>query len=532
MAPAEDTSIVPRAITACVAGTLTACFLILYLLTTHYDVTMDAGDAAQFQTIGVVGGIPHQPYPFYCILSNCFARLPMGEPAFRVTLLSVVCAALTVGLLFVLIVGITRDVIASAIAGAAFGLSHAFWQAAVVAEVYAPGTLLFVVFLLLLLRLLRTGSRSTWFMLVLTVGFLVSHHQLNIAVFPALAFVLYRQRGRLAGYLSRRDVAVGAALFLLPFTLYLYTYIVAGNPNALNWYENQGRYLYADRGFDPAAFAHFWEKLRFQMWPARYGDILQTPVGFARQTVYWVRHLVSLEYPFLGSLVIVAGFLSLWRAERELRVFWLVLIVAYAGLALNYLSGGALTYTYSIPIYLVLAIYLAHGVSRFRRSVARYKRISVVAIAALAVLLVALPVLRHGRTSPFARFLRSPGGILEIEQGEGFFWHLIASGTKGREYGESVANTVAPNSLIFAKWAEANVLLYHKLVSGLLQEVDVHYVLPRRAYMVNLIREKKPDEVYFAFRPDSLGFTTVETVRVEPARRLYRVDVTQIFSAD
>jgi hypothetical protein len=241
---------------------------------------------------------------------------------------------------------------------------------------------------------------------------------------------------------------------------------------------------------------------------------------------------VSLEYPFLGPLVMVAGFLSLWRAERELRVFWIVLIGAYAALALNYLSGGGLTYTYSIPIYLVLAVYLAHGVSWFRRSVARYKTVSVVAVAVLAALLVTLPVLRHVRTSAFARFLRSPDGVQEIERGEGFFWHLLASGAKGREYGESVANTVSPNSVIFAMWPEANVLLYHKLVSGLLQEVDIHYVLPRRAYMINLIREREPDAVYFAVRPDSLGFATAETVRVEPARRLYRVDVTQIFNAD
>ena len=265
------------------AGVLAACFLVIYLFMTHYDVTMDAGDAAEFQIIGSVGGVPHQPYPLWCILSNAAARLPFGEPAFRVTLLSVVCAAVAVGLLLLLIAGVTRDVTASVVAAAAFGLSHAFWQIAVVAEVYALNTLLQIVFLLLLLNWCQTYTRSSWFLLMLATGFLVSHHQVNIAVFAPLTFLLYRSRGEIRSHLSARDIGVGGALFVLPFSLYLYTFIASTSPLMFNWYDNQGQYLYADGGFDPDGFSSFWEKLRFQMWPARYGEILQTPAGFAER---------------------------------------------------------------------------------------------------------------------------------------------------------------------------------------------------------------------------------------------------------
>ncbi|MFQ5511791.1 MAG: protein O-mannosyl-transferase family [Candidatus Krumholzibacteriia bacterium] len=513
-----------RDVGACVAA-LAAVFLVFYLLTSHYDVTMDAGDAAQFQTIGVVGGIPHQPYPLWCVLSNCAALLPIGEPAFRITLLSALCASVSIGLLFLLFVQMTGDALASMIACAAFGLSHAFWQIAVVAEIYALSTLLFIIFLLCLTRWVAADSVPAWLALAFTTGLVVSHHQLNVAVLPALALVLWRYRWRVRQRYSARHALAAAALFLLPFTLYVYTYVIDGNPNTLNWYDNQGQYLYADRGLDPAAFAGFWERLRFQMWPARYGEIVQTPAAFAARAVLWVRHLVSLEFPFLAPFIMMAGFVSLWRDSR-LRWFWLLLMATYGALAVNYLSGGSLTYTYSIPIYVVLCLYLSQGVALARRGAARGRRVLLPVV--LGGALVALPVLRHLAASPFARFLRSAEGVAEVEAGSGLFWHLIASGNKGRLYGESVAGAVAPNSLIFAAWAEGNVLFYHKLAKGLLRDVGIHYVLPRPEYMARLIREKAPVAVYFTVRPDSLGFESAEVLAVEPGRRLYRVDVAGI----
>ena len=52
------------------------------------------GDGAKFQYIAQVWGIPHTTgYPLYIPLTRLFSLLPFGDVAYRVNLLSAVCAA-------------------------------------------------------------------------------------------------------------------------------------------------------------------------------------------------------------------------------------------------------------------------------------------------------------------------------------------------------------------------------------------------------------------------------------------------------
>ena len=112
------------------------------------------GDVAQFQLLGLLGGLAHaNGYPVYITLANLFALLPIGSPseaAYRVNLLSAVLGAVSVGLVSLFVARVGRSVLAGLFAGLAFLALGATWSLATVATPYTlDTTLTLVVFLLL-----------------------------------------------------------------------------------------------------------------------------------------------------------------------------------------------------------------------------------------------------------------------------------------------------------------------------------------------------------------------------------------------
>ena len=76
--------------------------------------------------------------------------LPIRSPAWRISLLSAICAALTVGGVYLLTRYFTRSRVGAVLGGLALGISYTFWSQAVIAEVYTTG-LAFLTGIMLLL---------------------------------------------------------------------------------------------------------------------------------------------------------------------------------------------------------------------------------------------------------------------------------------------------------------------------------------------------------------------------------------------
>jgi hypothetical protein len=111
-------------------------FLAVYTRTAAPSVL--SGDSAEFQLAAPLLGVPHPTtYPLYVLLGKLATLLiPLGDIAWRVTLVSALCAALAVALFFLLarrIVGLAGAVVAAL----ALGVTPGLWNAATLAEVYA-----------------------------------------------------------------------------------------------------------------------------------------------------------------------------------------------------------------------------------------------------------------------------------------------------------------------------------------------------------------------------------------------------------
>ncbi|MEO7910947.1 MAG: DUF2723 domain-containing protein, partial [Roseiflexaceae bacterium] len=124
-------------VVAQLAVLLLLLFLALYIRTAAPSVL--SGDSAEFQMAAPLLGVPHPTtYPLYVLLGKLATLvIPFGDLAWRVTIVSAICAALAVALFFRVARRLSGSTPAALIGALALGLAPGMWNAATMAEVYA-----------------------------------------------------------------------------------------------------------------------------------------------------------------------------------------------------------------------------------------------------------------------------------------------------------------------------------------------------------------------------------------------------------
>jgi hypothetical protein len=189
-------------------------------------------DPAEFQLACYTLGLAHPTgYPLYLALGWLWSHLlAMGNPAFRINLLSTVFAASAVAFFYPLVLEVVGRSFPDAhrafarpvavIAAVMLAVSPAFWSQALVAEVYALNSLFVVCTLRLVLSWASSGSSRMLGLTAFVYGLSLTHHVTMLLLLPALlAFVWLRDRS-----VFRSWKLVGSLLLLsvLPLSLYLY----------------------------------------------------------------------------------------------------------------------------------------------------------------------------------------------------------------------------------------------------------------------------------------------------------------------
>lgn len=99
--------------------------------------TILEGDGAEFQTLACTLGIAHTTgYPFYLMLGKLFTFLPVGDIAYRVNLMSAVCAAGAVFLAYFIMLRLVKNLPSAFLASIFLAISYTLWSQAIIAEVY------------------------------------------------------------------------------------------------------------------------------------------------------------------------------------------------------------------------------------------------------------------------------------------------------------------------------------------------------------------------------------------------------------
>jgi hypothetical protein len=348
----------PRALKAThlIAGLVFAAALALYLVTLAPTVVAMFDDSLEFQVIAYQLGIAHPTgYPLYSLLGWLFTRLPVGDVAYRVNLLSAICGALAVT--FVYLIGLELSgrnwpgPLAAICGAATLAVTPVFWSQATVAEVYTLNAAFVAGLLWLLVRL--AGSESGWLApgllpVALVFGLALTHHRTIMLLVPAAALFLWRVLGRARraspGATAHRPAPGGwrtgarlAAAGLAPLLLYLYLPL-RSQPGSLD-----GSYV--------NTLAGFWSYVT----AAGYGSfIFQNPMNTARDSAFYL-NMFWQQFGPVGLLAGLAGAVILVRRGPA----GLLAAVAFASyLSFNLVYRVADVEVFFIPLFLVWAIWV------------------------------------------------------------------------------------------------------------------------------------------------------------------------------
>jgi hypothetical protein len=436
--------------------TVTAGFL--YLLTAARDIVV--GDSPDLITAAVVLGVPHPPgYPLFTLLGHVFSLLPLGAIPFRVNLVSVVCDAITAGLVFLTAFRLSRSPIAAAAAAFVLALDPPFWSWSLVAEVFPLNNLLAALLIYLLVIWNDDPKRYGFLALAAFIaGLALTNHQTIVLLGPSVCFILWRHRAILLT--QPRIIAICAAAFLVGLLPYAY----------IPWAT--ARHPVYDRGGISSLddFIAFVTRRRF-------GSHHLVPEVYQGGAV-WPR-LVTLCYSFGGvmGLFVILGAI---RAVRYCRWYFWFSLLAFASTGLLF----AMISNFNLPSMVGGAWVLE-----------RFFLLPLVAVAPLVALGVVMLAERLASVASELRRQSVPiiSGGLAVVLAVGLVTNYRridqSNNHIARNYGEDLLASVGPDSILFAA-GDPCVLPLMYLTAVEKQRPDVTVIaipfLPARWYIAQL----------------------------------------------
>jgi hypothetical protein len=351
----------------CLVTSSVYCFSLAPTITWQHQGA-DSGDLA---TAVAVGGVPHPSgYPTYLLLAELLSTLPLGgDIAYRLNLMSAVCAALAVALLYLSAVqtlscplrekfqsvggegreeSVPLDLaeVSALVAALTFAFSPLFWSQAVIAEVYALNALLVALLLWLTLRV-RAGSGGCLGWLCLAIGLALGNHLAVILLLPlilALAWPAYRQQSR-----GRR---LGLILLLLA-GLSVYGIIPwrAASQPPINW-----------------GGADHWQGLYWLVTGEAYhGYVFSLPWEYVRPRLLALVQILVQDLAWWGLPVALWGWRRMLRHDRWLAAGSLLTVGLIGVYTVSYSTADS--YLYLLPALMLMSLWLAWGLLDLLRRV-------------------------------------------------------------------------------------------------------------------------------------------------------------------
>ncbi|HUF46965.1 MAG TPA: DUF2723 domain-containing protein [Vicinamibacterales bacterium] len=368
--------------------------LVVYLRTMLPDIG-GYEDTPKFQYLGAVLGTAHAPgYPLHTVLSYLFTLLPVGNPAYRVGLLSAVSAAATVGLVVLTVRALGCRRPAAIFASLTLGFGFAFWTFAVLAEVYSLAALLLLAVLYWLVRWHHSGRLLHLMAASASFALALGNHPTVGVTAPAIAlFVLASPQRRT---LTVRSMAAAFAVAASGFVQYTYL--------AIRTFQ-QAPFVEARVG-SVGDFVGLFRQDRYESfllpftWDTFWSSALPNLANQAR-----------LEFGLVGLIVIVLGVWVLGRRDWRVSTLFGLSAIATMGLMIHFLGYQQ---GFLVPAWTLVAVYLAVGADEIHRRLAALPGTAWASI--VAVMLVGYPALPLGsnfatndwsRRTTDARFMRA-----------------------------------------------------------------------------------------------------------------------------
>lgn len=351
--------------------------LIAYVRTLAPDVLY--GDSAEFQTLSYTLGVTHSTgYPTYLFLARVIGFLPIRNPAWRISLFSALCAAITVGGVYLLARYFTYSRVGAVLGGLALGLSYTFWSQAIIAEVYTPGMAFLVAIMLLLFHWqTEPGQRSLSLFaaaLVAGIGFGV-HASVWLVAPPAIALVLWTlwwNRASRSDWL--RALFAGSIGAVIGLTIFVMAFLITDWLNPPTSFIRTT--LKPSRVFwdlQPADFDSPLNHLKMTVFSVQWADALfpqDENFAFSNELEDFHARLTTHEFSSVVLLFAVVGAVVMIVAQPIRGAFYLLTFLVSLFIILNYRAWEK--YVFYLSLYIPLAVSVGTGMGFVLDRVYRY----------------------------------------------------------------------------------------------------------------------------------------------------------------
>ncbi len=429
-------------------------------------------DSAHLQRMAAQGLIDRDGAgrPVWFVAARLMLLLPVGDPAYRLNLLSALSAAAAVALTHqaALAAGISRR--AALAAALALAVSHTFWQHAVRAEVYATFMALIALQVWLWFKW-RPHRPAPFFVAVALLGPLLLTHQMAALLAPALLFLIVRRRAWLR---PKQWFAVSALA-----TVSLLAALLSFN-----------------------------------------GRCRRLP------SVLLFGAFVLLQFPSPALLLAAIAAVDAPRRARLDAAWGALLLLALADLLFAFAYRVNDRYVFFMPLYGALALLVGLGWDVAERMWPALKMRG--AYAALMALLVAAPVVAYALAP--AILLRLNMNPLDVrvlpgrEPNRYFLWPPLAGYRGAADYARASFAVAPPGSLIIADYAPFEALSYAQQIEAAGPGVSVVKVEPPDDLRA-VIDTFPPDTPVFLADTDPRHYNlaSLGDVRLERDGFLYRL---------
>ncbi len=307
-------------------------FLLIILTASE---TVGLVDSGELSAVAWTLGIAHPTgYPLWTILGHIWSHIiPVGEPVWRLSLMSALCAGIASWGLFRAGRELGFEFGASVSAAMAFPLLRLTWSTSSQAEVYALGAALVGVFLFLLVRWFRGKTHPAPVFYI--AGLVLANHMSGASVvLPGLGLMLI---------LNRRALA-WAWVLLIPITIYLYLPIRSIQEPFFDWGDPQN--------LENLMWHITGKQYRVWMFGAGLSGFLAGITGVAGEL--WNNMSIGIILPIMGF----------FAAQKH----WRIALLVAAALSFVYLAGYTIPDIgdYFLPMFMVMCLLSGFALSRFR----------------------------------------------------------------------------------------------------------------------------------------------------------------------
>ena len=435
------------------------------------------GDSAEMQILAAIGGVAHPTgYPLFTLVGRVFTAFGDGDPAWRANLLSATFAAATLALLVAFL--IRRGVRpAAAFAGAAaWGLSFTFWSTAQRAEVYSLAAFIALGALWCTLSALQHGHRRVRLAAGFLLGLTLTGH-MAFAPCVAVAGLTLAWRVPRTGWSWLGDEIALLAVFAAGLSPYAYLLWADQTGHGLD-YLKLVEIARWPTGPVPAEFrspfARFmWLLLGRNDYPAvpLHPDVRSIARNLSDTTFL----LTLFEFGPVAFAAAVTGVRARFRAQRG-ETWFLCALMAASIVFSVVTSGYKILSVFLIPCYLVVTVFVAHGMQAWAATLAR-RLTPLLVTAALVLLPFAGAVVAHAARLVTYDHPIGPFKSRVMEEDDRTERALLPSMSgvdEPRRFVESAAQLLPDSALVICEWREFMALLYLQRVQHRRNDLTVH----------------------------------------------------------